>query len=151
MRKRSFSRSPTEIELFPFLSVLACTIGTLILLIIVLTTQMFEEQREVVILAKTERGKNAVKTPRYIECREDGIIIYPSETFVPQSQLNNDNSPLAQLLAEIEKNVQKQYLIVAIRPDGFEGFQKVREMVEKRGIDLGYEPLDEGWKLKIEQ
>ena len=85
MRRRNFSRKSVEVELFPFLSILACTIGTLILLIIVLTTQLLSNQREITILAKNDTsGENSRKIPRYIECREDGVILHPSQKFIPK-------------------------------------------------------------------
>ncbi len=150
MRRRLRNPSSINIELFPFLSILACTIGTLILLIIVLTTQVFSQSREVTIIATSENGQNRTKTPRYIECRQDGVILHPSQKFVPDYQLTSYNSSLSQLLSELRANRDKEYLIVAVRPDGIEVFQRVRELVEKQGIDLGYEPIDKGWTLKIE-
>jgi biopolymer transport protein ExbD len=153
MRRRSSSRPTIEIELFPFLSILACTIGTLILLIIVMTTQLFDSQREVTILAKTENneeGKNQSKTPRYIECQKNGIILHPSQEFVKKNDIENSNSALKRLLSEVKQNSNKEYLIVAIRPDGIEVFKKVRDLIEQQGIDIGYEPIDKDWTLKIE-
>jgi hypothetical protein len=149
MRRRSFTPPATEVELFPFLSVLACTIGTLILLIIVLTTQMLGEQQAITIVAKSETGQNASKTPRYIECRNDGIVIYPEKEFIPQKYLNLSYT-LLELLLTLKQNRDKEYLIVAIRPDGIEVFQEVRGLIEKQGIDIGYEPIDQNWQLKIE-
>ncbi|PSF39313.1 hypothetical protein C7H19_00555 [Aphanothece hegewaldii CCALA 016] len=149
MRRRSFSPPATEVELFPFLSVLACTIGTLILLIIVLTTQLLGEQQAITIIAKSETGENAAKTPRYLECRQDGIVIYPEEKFIPKQYLNISDT-LLELLLTIKQNRDKEYLIVAIRPDGIETFQEVRGLIEKQGIDIGYEPIDQNWKIKIE-
>ncbi|MBC5797767.1 MAG: hypothetical protein ACKO9I_00590 [Sphaerospermopsis kisseleviana] len=150
MPKRITKRSVTEIELFPFLSVLACTIGVLILLIIVLMAQTFSNQRQVTIVARTENGQNQNKQPRYIECRSDGIIIHPGEEFVSLTALNLSYSPLQTLLEEVKVNRDTQYLIVAIRPDGIEVFDQVRALIESEGIDIGYEPIDEGWTLKIE-
>ena len=152
MRRRHFSKNRLEVELFPFLSILACTIGTLILLIIVLTTQLLKNEREITIIAKTETsGENQGKIPRYIECREDGVLLHPSQEFIPKSQLDNVRSPLNQLIREVRKNRDRQYLIVALRPDGIEVFQQIRNRVEKEGIDIGYEPIDKNWKLKIEE
>ena len=150
MARRSFNRNPIQVELFPFLSILACTIGTLVLLIIVLTTQIFSSQQEVTIIAQTEAGSNQQKVPRYLECGEDGVVIHPSREFVPFSDLEQPNSALARLLDEIEENRAEEYLIVAIRPQGVKTFQIVRDLVEQRGIDLGYEPIDKGWQLKID-
>ena len=150
MRRRPISRNHTEVELFPFLSILACTIGTLILLIIVLTTQALEQQ-EVTIIAKTEQGENRRKTPRYIECRHNGVVLYPSEEFVPQEQLDNPNSALQKLIDRVKANKDKEYLIVALRPNGIDVFERIRNLVEGEGIDIGYEPVDSTWKLIIQQ
>jgi biopolymer transport protein ExbD len=150
MRRRISNRSGTEIELFPFLSILSCTIGVLILIIIVITAQTFSSQRQITIIAKNEDGQNKNKQPRYIECRSDGIVVYPSQVFVPLNQVHSSDSALQSVLAEVKANKDEQYLIVAIRPDGIEVFEQVRALIESEGIDIGYEPIDEGWKLKIQ-
>lgn len=151
MRRRTISKKHTDVELFPFLSILACTIGTLILLIIVLTTQALNKQ-EVTIVAKTEeKGMNKNKTPRYIECRDDGVILHPSKTFVPRADIQDANSPIQKLIAEIKANKDRQYLIIALRPDGIEMFNKIRNLVEGEGIDIGYEPIEYGLQLTVEQ
>ena len=150
MRNRSNRSINIEIELLPFLSVLACTIGTLILLILVLTSQLYTEQQEVKILVKTEDGNNLSKSPRYIECQEDGVIIHPSQTFVPQTELNRNGSAFNNLLNQMSRNREREYLIVAVRPNGIGVFQEVRELIEKKNIDIGYEPINNDWKLKLD-
>ncbi|MBL1209847.1 hypothetical protein [Geminocystis sp. GBBB08] len=150
MRRRSKS-SKIELELFPFLSVLACTIGSLILLIIVISTETLNNNPEVTIIAKTEAGgMNQKKQPRYIECKKDGVVIYPSQEFVSKNQLSKPNSKLANFIQKIKNNKDKEYVIVAIRPNGINVFQQVRELIEKEKIDIGYEPIEEGWTLKIQ-
>ena len=148
MRRRNFSRQNTDVELFPFLSILACTIGTLILLIIVLTTQTLNKQ-EVKIVARDEgqNGLNQSKTPRYIECRNDGVILHPSKVFVPQAQLESPDSPLQDLITMVKINSDTEYLIIAVRPNGIDVFYQVRNLVEAAEIDIGYEPIDAGWTL----
>jgi hypothetical protein len=69
---------------------------------------------------------------------------------VSLTALNFSYSPLQTLLEEVKVNRDTQYLIVAIRPDGIEVFDQVRALIESEGIDIGYEPIDEGWTLKIE-
>ena len=151
MRRRSISRQHIEVELFPFLSILACTIGTLILLIIVLTTQALSKQEVVIVAKEAENGVNASKSPRYIECRSKGVILHPSETFVPKDQLQAPNSPLMELIAEVKANRDREYLIVALRPNAIDVFEQVRAIVEKEEIDIGYEPIDAGWTLITEE
>lgn len=148
MRRRS-KISKIETELFPFLSVLACTIGTLILLIIVVSTETLSDNPEVTIIAESEDGINKKKQPRYIECKEDGVIIYPSEIFVPLAELNEPDSALLNLITEVKEKQDQEYVIVAVRPTGIEVFQQVRDLIETEGIDIGYEPIEEGWTLKI--
>lgn len=148
MRRRS-KISKIETELFPFLSVLACTIGTLILLIIVVSTETLSDNPEVTIIAESEDGINKKKQPRYIECKEDGVIIYPSEIFVPLAELNEPDSALLNLITEVKEKQDQEYVIVAVRPTGIEVFQQVRDLIETEGIDIGYEPIQEGWTLKI--
>ena len=153
MSRRNFHRKKrAEVELFPFLSVLACTIGTLILLIIVMTSQALEPQ-EAVVVAKIDdnyQGANKKKTPVYIECREDGFILHPSKEFAPRADFYDEQSPLRQTIANLKKNKEQQYLIVILRPDGLEMFNKIRDLVAEAGIDIGYEPLEFGLELKIE-
>ncbi|MEL6502419.1 MAG: hypothetical protein AAFV28_02230 [Cyanobacteria bacterium J06635_13] len=153
MPRRSIRRKQqTEVELFPFLSVLACTIGTLILLIIVLTTQALEPQEAVVVAKADEdsQGSNQSKTPLYLEARENGFIIHPSKQFAPRADLYDEESPLRQTIAQLKANRDEQYLILILRPDGLEMFEKARELVQEEGIDIGYEPLEYGLDLKIE-
>lgn len=149
MRRRSKSNK-VELELFPFLSVLACTIGSLILLIIVISTETLNDNPEVTIIARSEGGVNQKKQPRYIECKEDGIVIYPSQEFVSKNEMNKPNSKLANFINEIKQNKDKEYIIVAIRPSGIEVFDTLRDIIMKEEIDIGYEPIEEDWTLKFE-
>jgi biopolymer transport protein ExbD len=149
MSRRKHSRKAIELELFPFLSVLVCTIGTLILLIIVVTAQILGNQRQVTIVAKSENGQNKSKNPRYIECQKDGIIIHPSQKFVSRQEIGISNSVLEKLLVEMSERREREYLIIAVRPDGIDVFKEVRRLVEQKNIDIGFEPIDEGWRLKL--
>lgn len=160
MRRQKIAKQHTQVELFPFLSILACTIGTLILLIIVLTTQALSSQ-EVVIVAKDDGdGSNVAKTPRYIECRSTGLILYPGEVSVPIPELDEPNSALRSFIEEVKANRDSEYIIMTLRPNAIDVFNRVRQIIEKENIelkkaersliDIGYEPIDAGWTLKVE-
>jgi len=139
-----------ELELFPFLSVLACTIGTLILLIVVIASQLLGGDREVAIVANEEAGQNQRKVPRYLELSGEGVVLHPEETFVPAAAVGEDDSALHQWLDAIAGNRTAEYVIIAVRPSGIELFGEVRDLVEARELDLGYEPIDEDWTLRVE-
>ena len=137
----------TEVELFPFLSVLFCTIGTLILIVVLLVAQAAGSKKNITIVSKSTLLEKT-KQPRYIEAQGNGIIIHPTKTFVATKDIATNNSVLSKLFAEI-KFQNQEYLIVAMRPDGVKVFAKLRELIEAEKIELGYEPVDSDWQLKI--
>ena len=143
-RRKSHNSKPSQ-NLESFLDILTCTIGIFILMIIIMTTQAINKQ-EVTIVAQTEgeNGANQSKNPRY-------IILYPGEEFVPQEKLNDPNSAMTKLIAQVQENRDREYLIVAIRSNGIDTFSLVRNLVAKAEIDIGYEPIDATWQLKIQE
>ncbi|HEU4560760.1 MAG TPA: hypothetical protein VFS20_23110 [Longimicrobium sp.] len=136
-------------ELFPFLAVLACVIGTLVLLVILVTSGVLGSRRSITLVALSDVGQNERLIPRYVEVTGEGVILHPGGELVPMSQVGGRGTPLAELLAEVERKRDREYVIVALRPSGYPNFSRVRQQVENRGIQIGYEPIDEGWTLRI--
>ena len=136
-------------ELFPFLSVLACVIGTLILLVILVTSGVLGSRRSITLVAEGSQGQNASLRPRYVEVTGEGVVLHPGGETVASSSLGRRDTPLAKLLREVAANREREYVIVALRPSGYPLFGRVRDQVEGQGIKIGYEPIDEGWKLRI--
>jgi hypothetical protein len=148
MRKPRLSqRAPTE--LFPFLSVLACIIGTLILLVVTVSSTVLGSRRSVTLSARDQTGENKALVPHYIEVRADGVVLHPSLEFVRTRDLRKADAPLRRLLQQVAANSTREYIIVAVRPDGFSLFDAVRSEVEGRRIRIGYEPVPAEWKLRI--
>ncbi len=146
MRRKS---QPLQLDLFPFLSILACTIGTLILLVVVISVSSLSRERTTVQILARETAQNDGRTPRYLECRRDGVVIHPQQQLVPQSELAPNTSRLALFLAGLRSRGDREYVIVAVRPDGFSCFEQVREQVERAGLAIGYEPFNADWELCI--
>lgn len=138
-----------QAELFPFLAVLACMIGTLILIIIVVTSGVLGEKRSITLVARDDDGRSVTLKPHYVEVRGDGVVIHPGMEFVAADDVDGRDTALRRLLRQVEERKSTEYVIVAVRPDGFELFGEVREQVEGRGIQIGYEPVDADWKLRI--
>lgn len=143
-------RKPMEIDLLPFLSVLSCTIGTLILLVVVIATSSLGDQRTITILPEVTDGSNDSKKPRYIDCRGDGAFLHLTKNLVPQAQIET-SSVLENYLSSVDLQQRREYIIVAIRPDGYSCFDAVRQRIEAKSINIGFEPVDAGWKLDIKQ
>jgi hypothetical protein len=138
-----------QAELFPFLAVLACMIGTLILIIIVVTSGVLGSKRSITLVARDDDGRSVTLKPHYVEVRGDGVLIHPGMEFVAADQVDGGDTALRRLLRQVEQRKATEYVIVAVRPDGFTLFDQVREEVEGRGIQIGYEPVDADWKLRI--
>lgn len=138
-----------QAELFPFLAVLACMIGTLILIIIVVTSGVLGSKRSITLVARDDDGRSVTLKPHYVEVRGDGVLIHPGMEFVAADQVDGRDTALRRLLRQVEARKDTEYVIVAVRPDGFTLFDQVRDEVEGRGIQIGYEPVDADWKLRI--
>ncbi|MBB4634776.1 hypothetical protein [Longimicrobium terrae] len=136
-------------ELFPFLSVLACVIGTLVLLVILVASGPLGSRRSITLVALNSVGQNVTLRPHYVEVTGEGVVLHPGGERVPASRLGSRDTPLADLLRDVSERKADEYIIVALRPSGYPHFGEVRRQVEGRGIKIGYEPIDEGWKLRI--
>ncbi|BAY50981.1 hypothetical protein NIES2134_114370 [Thermostichus vulcanus NIES-2134] len=147
MRRRQ--SHPLQLDLFPFLSILACTIGTLILLVVVISASGLGRERSNVQILARENAQNGERTPHYLECRREGVIIHPQKVLVPKADLDQPTSALGILLANLRRQGDREYIIIAVRPDGFDCFEEVRYQAEQAGVALGYEPFNAEWKLCV--
>lgn len=147
--RRAGGAARRQAELFPFLAVLACMIGTLILIIIVVTSSVLGSRRSITLVARDSHGRNSPLKPHYVEVRADGVLLHPGLEFVPSHEVRGKGTALRRLLVQVQSRRDAEYVIVAVRPDGFELFDEVRDEVEGRGIQIGYEPVDADWKLRI--
>jgi biopolymer transport protein ExbD len=145
-RHRRTGNAPA-LSLFPFIDVLGGTIGILVLLIAIFAIQMQSGSRVIQLFADT--GSVQQKSPRYVICDSKGVRIFngSSEETIPSDSLRDGR--LDSFLSKLQNQRNYLYLIIGVRPSGFEVFKTVRSMAEGLKIDVGYEPLDEGWQIKL--
>ncbi len=135
--------SDPELSLFPFLSVLAAVMGTLILIIAGNSQLALANPKQRVDIDPFNPDK---KSPIYVECRDDGVLIHPDDpttgraTFVARYDIGLADSAWATLTRRLEYDGSR-YLLLLVRPDGVGTFGDVRATVSGTNIDLGYEPL----------
>ena len=53
------------------------------------------------------------------------------------------------LLFALAEDDSHQYLVVLVRPDGFSNFYDLRGYIESKGLDFGYEPIDQAWSIQM--
>jgi outer membrane lipoprotein-sorting protein len=92
-------------------------------------------------------AQTKLKTPTYIDCQSDRIVIYPSEKSVTFEELNQPNNELEQLLNDIEAHRANQYVVVLARPGSVKIFRTVRNKIAKRQIEVVYEFVEAELKI----
>jgi len=109
--------------------------------------------------------KNA-SSPIYIEWDGKQTITHPSmaklKLDIPRYRVGDNGS--RSVLEDIDKQVSgsyfgrvidyarqtggSRYVVVLVRPTGFDNFIYLREFLLSKGIDLGYEPVGEYWEFQ---
>lgn len=153
-RKRG---TPMVLDLTSFMDIITATVGNVLLIIlsmVLCTTEnpvkdIIIKVRQLERLATDELYVNLEKQVRYVEATSDGVTIHPMGQKVSMSSMTKDNSGFIEFLRMIDRD--KEYIIFAIRPDGYKSFQKGRDLAEKRKIEVGYEPIDTLWNLVVEE
>lgn len=143
-RRRRIQKAP--VSFFSFLDILGGTIGVLVLIVAVFTMQIKPNTKSVQLLASDDYDVQQ-KLPSYIICNGGGVL----ELHHNQEKVYLDllSKKLDQAIRDLWVNSETRYLIIGVRPNGYDDFEKVRAMAEKSGISIGYEPLDQDWKVRV--
>jgi len=105
------------------------------------------------------------KRPRFITVEADTYTVHHDDHKSKHraDELDVKNSPLEKFLAEISNRRAKEYILLLIKPNGTEEFEKLRVRINKlsqtgtpaRGprenLDIGWEPFDPAWLLLSDQ
>lgn len=132
-----------ELTLFPFLSVLAAVMGTLILIIAGMSQIALAKPKQRVEVQPFDPQK---KNPVYVECNKSGLRIHGDRptagrsVYVSKSDMNDGGSAWAALVQQLEHR-DDRYIMLLVRPEGVGTFDAVRASLGGTGIELGYEPL----------
>jgi hypothetical protein len=157
-----------KISLFPMFNILICTLGVLIFILGALTTLALGVGQSVsVAVAEGLDGTYTIheKVPRYIVWDGSSLVANPGnesahfaedirgietfeETYVYMDKVINESS-LADLIHDIRESNGRNYVVLLVRPSGFDSLYEVRGYLESKEILLGYEPIGQGWSVQI--
>ena len=135
--------SDPGLSLFPFLSVLAAVMGTLILIISGMSQLALASPKQGVDVYSFDPGK---KTAIYVECRKFGVRIYPEDPTAGQPQwvsrdaIFADTSAWSDLTRRMEHDGTR-YVMLLVRENGVGTYNDVRASLSASNIELGYEPV----------
>lgn len=90
------------------------------------------------------------KTPSYIDCHPYGVILYPGEIQINWDGLQQPDNPLSKLLDKVQGHKESENVVVLVRPQSVKFFRSIRNLVERRPIDVRYEAVDADTKLDVD-
>lgn len=151
-----------EISLFPMFNILACTLGVMVFILATVATVSLGADKAVEIIAVVDPDDPEPRTPIWLEWdgRELGVVP-GGEAVTFESDLRDfrsweatyafisstlGGSRLGSLIAEVGLDPGNRYIVLLTRPSGFHNLLEVRSYFEFLGIDVGYEPIDQGWQ-----
>jgi ribosomal protein S15P/S13E len=83
---------------------------------------------------------NLVKEPTYIDVHQNMVIIHPGQTEIPQRELFLPKNRLTDILDEIRKDAENQYVILLVRPRAAKLQRYLRDQViSQYNLDIGIE------------
>jgi hypothetical protein len=145
-----------DINVEPFLSIMVIVLKliTLILVVIVMRIAVNPQGRKIVTFEGLYAGHGNLanpKIPSYIDCQPDKLTLYsndmPRGTQVSKEDLQRPDNPVNQLLDNVQQHEKTEYVVVMVRPKSVMLYRTVRKLIEKRPIDVGYDPVDTDFKV----
>lgn len=123
-------------SLFPFLSVLLCAMGVLI--VVISAQNLIVVGGEIDQVLEVGGGEYDDRQAIYVECREDLVVIFPERWEVPLDSIKESNArtKFDDLLDRLEKNNREEFLVLLIRPDGVETYFQCLYRVEERNYEM---------------
>lgn len=70
---------------------------------------------------------------------------------LPGSNVDSSLKEFAEILGELSRKKETHYALFAIRPSGFETFGRLVYEFRRRGISVGYEPIDQEKQVRLIQ
>lgn len=160
--------TPTKtgyISLFPMFNILICTLGVMIfILIAVVTVSLGVGKTVTVIPGITNRHGVHQKTPVFVEWDGRNMIIHPLKQVIHFDKDLWDLGVFQNIYRYIDEKVRlsslnklfdglhaksDRYVVVLVRPSGFHNFLGVKGYFKAKGVKVGYEPVDQDCKIKV--
>jgi len=152
----------TKVSLFPMFNILTCLLGSLIFIVGAIIAISLGVGRSVVI-TPIESTK---KRPIYLEWDGNKIVIHPQKDIIPLSINIEKFDSIKELYVDLDRQIKdtilgkllkrinrkREYFVVMVRPSGFKNFVIFRNYIlDHKKIDIGYEPIEQNYTLRVKQ
>lgn len=134
--------SGPDFSLFPFLSVLLCVMGVLVVVLSGQTLLAMHEPPDQLIRI----AGDAERSPRYVECREDEIVLHPEGRIVPSARLESELGEELRLM-----KARGEYLVLLIRPHGAATYAHCRFLAMSFDVEVGKDAILDGGQVVFDE
>lgn len=149
------------VSLFPMFNILACTLGVMVFVLATVATVSLGADKAVQVNAVESSAELQGRAPTWVEWDGSEMILHPDlervrfdtdlrsiATFQDTYAYMFDQLAGTRLGAELaEVGVDdSRYIILLLRPSGFETLPEVRGYLQFLGIELVEEPIDADWR-----
>lgn len=149
MRRGLGSAEVDHFDLFPFISILICTLGCL--LMITMSVVALSLGPAAAEIWKIEGGRG--KLPVLIEWDGEEITIHPRKVRLPWAIATRhggrNDSEFGRLIGKLREQRERRYLFVAVRPSGFGNLHHLLALLERQQVRVGFEPIEQDRKVGI--
>ena len=145
MRLRWQNVKGDHFDMLPFISILMCTLGCLLL--VTMSMAMLNVGPAVGEGWQLEETSAAgtKKKPVLIEWDGKTTIIHLRDRLLTTP---GDKIPFS-ILKDFETKRDSEYVLIAVRPTGFDSFNNFADQFRKLGISVGYEPISQSRRVRL--
>ena len=139
------SQNGTSVNLFSFLDIMAATIGVQLIMILVVILGISDKTQKIQLLP--EAGESQKRFANYILCNGGGEVQLLAPGF--SKTVRRNDPAVLNFLKGIQQRKDTDYLVLGVRPNGYRDFEVLRSKAEALRLDLGYEPIDQNWTVRL--
>jgi hypothetical protein len=84
------------------------------------------------------------KDPIYVDVESQQVVIYPEKMEIPATSLDFSRNEFEKFLDQVEQVRSLRYSILVLRPGSVQLHRRLRQLIQDRGVDVGFEPVETG-------
>lgn len=145
MKNRCPQAKGDHFDLLPFISILMCTLGCLLLVTMSMATLNVGPSvgEGWAVIHKT--GLLPAKVPILIEWDGKTATVHRDNQRIEF----RGGIGLSPILDELQIKRNTHYVLFAVRPSGFENLNNIAQQFRERGISIGYEPVAQTRRVRL--
>lgn len=165
---RTASTSEDRFDLLPFIAIMLCLLGCLLFVTMSTAALSLGPAAGEGWLPVTAAG-GATKQPVLLEwdgvhvrahlagfhavrwSADRGLRIVEGRVVLSEPVREPDQAEFERLLAHFSERLATHYALFAVRPSGFESFQRLADAFRRRKIEVGYEPIAQSRPVRLLQ